>query len=58
MTVREIVFPDAVDFKQAGVDQPLAVFERVFAIGVQFDVGVFVRERRDRRAGASALSGL
>ena len=38
VTVREIVFPAAVDLKQAGVDQPLAVFERVFAIGVQFDV--------------------
>ena len=38
VTVREIVFPAAVDFKQAGVDQPLAVFERVFAIGVQFDL--------------------
>jgi thioredoxin:protein disulfide reductase len=38
ITVREIVFPNPVDFKQAGVDQPLAVFERVFAIGVQFDV--------------------
>ena len=38
VTVREVVFPDALDFKQAGVDQPLAVFERVFAIGVQFDI--------------------
>jgi cytochrome c biogenesis protein CcdA/thiol-disulfide isomerase/thioredoxin len=38
VTVREIVFPRPVDFKQAGAEEPLAVFERVFAIGVQFDV--------------------
>jgi cytochrome c biogenesis protein CcdA/DsbC/DsbD-like thiol-disulfide interchange protein len=44
VTVREIVFPNAVDFKQAGVDQPLAVFERVFAIGVQFDVAASVAD--------------
>ena len=42
VTVREIVFPDAIDFKLAGADQPLAVFERVFAIGVQFDVAASV----------------
>jgi thiol:disulfide interchange protein DsbD len=38
VTVQEIVFPPAVDLKQAGVDQPLAVFEREFAIGVVFSV--------------------
>ena len=38
VTVKEIVFPAAVDFKQGGADQPLAVFERIFAIGVQFNV--------------------
>jgi cytochrome c biogenesis protein CcdA len=29
------VYPPSVDLKQAGVDQPLAVFEREFAIGVR-----------------------
>ena len=36
VTVTEIVFPTPVDLKQLGIDQPLAVFERVFPIGVQF----------------------
>ena len=34
----EIVFPKATDFQQAGLPQPLAVFEHEFAIGVQFAV--------------------
>jgi thiol:disulfide interchange protein len=34
----EIVFPKATDFEQAGLPQPLAVFEHEFAIGVRFDV--------------------
>ena len=38
VTVKEVVFPAAVDLKQSGVDKPLAVFERTFAIGVQFVV--------------------
>jgi thiol:disulfide interchange protein DsbD len=38
VTVTEIVFPAPVDLKQLGLDQPLAVFERVFPIGVQFTV--------------------
>jgi len=33
--IDEIVFPPATEIKQAGLDQPLAVFEREFAIGVQ-----------------------
>ena len=33
MSVAEIVYPAATDLKQVGVDQPLAVFERNFAIG-------------------------
>jgi thioredoxin:protein disulfide reductase len=33
--VDEVVFPPSTDLKQAGQDQPLAVFEREFAIGVQ-----------------------
>src|SRR5438045_6975455 len=36
--VREVVFPPAVDQKVLGYDQPLAVFEREFAIGVEFVV--------------------
>jgi thioredoxin:protein disulfide reductase len=35
VTVTEIVFPAPVDLKQFGIDQPLAVFERAFPIGVQ-----------------------
>jgi thiol:disulfide interchange protein DsbD len=34
----EIVFPKATDFQQAGLPQPLAVFEHEFAIGVQFEL--------------------
>jgi len=33
--IDEIVFPRATELKQAGLDQPLSVFEREFAIGVQ-----------------------
>ena len=35
VTVEELVFPPSTDLKQAGQDQPLAVFEREFLIGVQ-----------------------
>jgi thiol:disulfide interchange protein len=35
ITVEEIVFPPSTDLKQAGQDQPLAVFEREFSIGVR-----------------------
>ncbi|HVH26982.1 MAG TPA: cytochrome c biogenesis protein CcdA [Vicinamibacterales bacterium] len=38
VTIEEIVFPSPVDLKQIGLDQPLAVFERVFTVGVQFDI--------------------
>jgi thioredoxin:protein disulfide reductase len=38
VTVAEIVFPPPVDLKQIGVDQPLAVFERSFAIGVRLRI--------------------
>jgi len=37
-TVAEVVFPTPVDLKQAGVDQPLAVFEQNFAVGVRVAV--------------------
>ena len=35
VTLEEIVWPPSTDLKQAGQDQPLAVFEREFLIGVQ-----------------------
>jgi thiol:disulfide interchange protein DsbD len=38
ITVNEIVFPPSTDLKQAGQDQPLAVFEREFAIGVRLSI--------------------
>jgi thioredoxin:protein disulfide reductase len=38
VSTKEIVFPAPVDLKQQGADQPLAVFERRFAIGVQLAV--------------------
>jgi cytochrome c biogenesis protein CcdA/thiol-disulfide isomerase/thioredoxin len=38
VTVKEIVFPPSTDLKQAGQDQPLAVFEQTFGIGVQFAI--------------------
>ena len=36
VTVAEVVFPTPVDAKLVGADQPLAVFERAFTIGVRF----------------------
>jgi thiol:disulfide interchange protein len=38
VAVAELVFPEPVDLKQAGADQPLSVFEHDFVIGVVFDV--------------------
>ena len=38
VTVEEIVFPAPTDLTQAGQDQPLAVFEQTFAIGVQLSL--------------------
>jgi thioredoxin:protein disulfide reductase len=35
VTVSEIVYPPSTDLKQAGQDQPLAVFEREFVIGIR-----------------------
>jgi len=35
ITATEVVFPASTDIKIAGFDQPVAVFEREFAIGVQ-----------------------
>jgi thioredoxin:protein disulfide reductase len=39
VTVTEIIFPPAIDLKQEGQEQPLAVFEREFAIGAQVALG-------------------
>ena len=36
VTVTEVVFPAPIDVTLAGSNQPLAVFERTFSIGVQF----------------------
>src|SRR5947207_14210769 len=38
VTVEELVFPPSTDLQQAGQDQPLAVFEREFLIGVQLTI--------------------
>jgi thiol:disulfide interchange protein len=38
VTVTEVVFPPSTDLKQAGQDQPLAVFEQTFGIGVQLAI--------------------
>jgi thiol:disulfide interchange protein len=38
LRIDEIVFPPSTDLNQAGLDQPLAVFAREFAIGVQLTV--------------------
>ena len=42
VTVKEIVWPPSTDFKSAGQDQPLAVFEQTFAIGVQLSIAAAV----------------
>jgi thioredoxin:protein disulfide reductase len=38
VTPIEVVFPAAIDLKVAGIDEPLAVFERTFVIGVRLSV--------------------
>ena len=38
VTVAEVVFPTPVDLNQVGADQPLAVFEHDFALGVRLTV--------------------
>ena len=38
VTVAEMVYPATVETKLVGVDEPLAVFERTFAIGVRLSV--------------------
>ena len=39
VTVEEIVYPAAVEFKQQGLDEPLMVFDHEFLIGVQVTLG-------------------
>jgi cytochrome c biogenesis protein CcdA len=39
VSVLEIVYPEPIDLKQEGAVQPLAVFEREFAIGVRLRIG-------------------
>jgi thioredoxin:protein disulfide reductase len=38
VVVKEVVFPPSTDLKQAGQEQPLAVFEQTFGIGVQLAI--------------------
>jgi thiol:disulfide interchange protein len=38
LTIDEVVYPPSTDLKQIGQDQPLAVFERQFAIGVRMTI--------------------
>jgi thiol:disulfide interchange protein DsbD len=38
ITVDEVVFPQSTDLQQTGSDQPLAVFERAFDVGVRLSV--------------------
>jgi len=42
VTVTEIVFPPSTDFKQEGIDELLAVFEREFVIGAQVKIDASV----------------
>lgn len=49
--IQEVVFPAPVELRQAGVAEPLAVFEQNFSIGVQFTVASGVA------AGDLAVSG-
>jgi cytochrome c biogenesis protein CcdA/thiol-disulfide isomerase/thioredoxin len=38
ISITEIVFPTPIDVKLAGTDEPLAVFEREFSIGIRFAI--------------------
>jgi len=42
LTVVEIVYPQPTDLVQAGIEQPLSVFERDFALGVTLRIGADV----------------
>ncbi len=43
ITVAEIVYPEPIDLKQAGADQPLAVYEHEFSIGIVLNVSSSVK---------------
>ena len=58
VTVKEIVFPPSTDLKQAGQDQPLAVFEQTFGIGVQLAIASGVQPGDRHGAVPPALSGV
>ena len=49
VTVDEIVYPPAIELKQQGLEQPLAVFEHEFVVGAQVTLG----PGRARRATSS-----
>ncbi|OFW30399.1 MAG: hypothetical protein A3H97_15170 [Acidobacteria bacterium RIFCSPLOWO2_02_FULL_65_29] len=51
ISVAEIVYPEPVDLEQVGADQPLAVYEHEFSIGVVFEVG------RDVASGDVTVAG-
>ena len=51
VTVEEIVYPPAIELKQQGLEQPLAVFEREFVVGAQVTLGP------DVAAGSLSLPG-
>ncbi len=44
ITIDEVVYPPAKDFKQEGQEQPLRVFDQAFAIGAQVTIGPDVPE--------------
>jgi cytochrome c biogenesis protein CcdA len=46
LTVREVVYPAPVMFEVLGFDEPLAVFDQTFVIGVALEVGKDVRPGR------------
>ena len=58
VTVEEVVFPAATDLKQAGSDQPLAVFPHAFDIGVRLAIAGDGGARRRQRPASSPLPGL
>jgi cytochrome c biogenesis protein CcdA len=46
LTVREVVYPEPVMFEVLGYDEPLAVFEQTFVIGVALEIGENVQPGR------------
>ena len=50
VSVEEIVYPEATDFAQEGIEELLAVYEQEFLIGVQLRAADDVPPRRTRHA--------